>query len=208
MRQLTDDWQERYLNGDVPWEDPTPWPGLEGVFTRFVTKGLRVLDVGCGLGINTTHLAELGYEVIGIDVSEFAIARARERGRPSGCQFRVLDFMADAFTGVDAVFDRGCFHSFSDAAGRRSFANRAFAVLEADGLWINVSGSAENGESPEEIQEMKLPRLSVHEIADAVEPFFQFVEVQRAPFGTSAGRTDFDAFVSVLRRRRVHMNAG
>jgi methyl halide transferase len=203
MRQLTDDWQERYLNGDVPWEDPTPWPSLERTFARFVKKGVRVLDVGCGLGINTIHLAELGYEVIGIDISELAIARATQRGTPSGCQFRVLDFMEDVFTGVDAVFDRGCFHSFSDAAGRKSFANRAFAALRVDGLWINVSGSAENGESSEEIQEMKLPRLGLRDIAEAVEQFFQVVEIQRAPFGTSAGKTDFDAFVSVLRRRRV-----
>lgn len=201
MRQLTDDWQARYVAEDTPWEDSSPWPGLDGTLGRFVKKGSRVLDVGCGFGTNTIRLAELGYDVIGIDVAERAITYAKRRRAPSGCAFRVADFLVDECGPVDAVFDRGCFHSFASPAGRRCFTNRVFTVLCSGGLWIDVSGSTENGESAAQIEEMKLPRLSLQQIAGAVEPFFEIVEIERAQFGTSVGNTDFDAWVSVLRRK-------
>ena len=201
MRQLTDDWEQRYRSGDVPWEDASSWPGLESTLARFVKVGARVLDVGCGFGVNTVRLAELGYESVGIDVSGSAIARARENLNPAGCEFRVSDFMTDPYTGLDAVFDRGCFHSFADTVGRKSFVRRVFAALRPGGIWIDVSGSADNGESPDQVEEMKLPRLSVLDIAESVEPLFEIVEIQKAQFGISAGCTDFDAFVAVLRRR-------
>jgi ubiquinone/menaquinone biosynthesis C-methylase UbiE len=42
-----------------------------------ITPGERVLDLGCGTGAFTALLAEAGAEVIGADVAEAALARAR-----------------------------------------------------------------------------------------------------------------------------------
>jgi len=41
---------------------------------------LHVLDVGCGTGLNSEIIASLGHKVVGIDISEEAIKRYRERG--------------------------------------------------------------------------------------------------------------------------------
>lgn len=41
------------------------------------------LDVGCGPGRFTAHLAERGHVVLGIDVAPEAIARTRDRGAPA-----------------------------------------------------------------------------------------------------------------------------
>lgn len=63
----------------------------------------RILDVGCGRGRHALNLAERGYRVTGIDLSEAAIQEARRRGaeRNLPAVFKVRDMR-------DAVCD-GCF---------------------------------------------------------------------------------------------------
>jgi len=47
---------------------------------RLLNQGqVRVLDVGCGTGVNVTiPLARMGYSIVGVDPDESSIARARE----------------------------------------------------------------------------------------------------------------------------------
>lgn len=40
----------------------------------------RVLDVGCGTGVNSERIRRKGHEIVGIDVSETAISRYRDNG--------------------------------------------------------------------------------------------------------------------------------
>lgn len=56
---------------------------LLGQYTR--KKGLspqeiRILDIGCGSGRISSEMANLGYQVIGIDFSEEAVRKAQEKG--------------------------------------------------------------------------------------------------------------------------------
>jgi trans-aconitate methyltransferase len=44
-----------------------------------IARGQRVLDVGCGIGAETAFLAERGADVIGVDIDDALLARARER---------------------------------------------------------------------------------------------------------------------------------
>ena len=44
----------------------------------------RALDVGCGEGADAIWLAQRGWTVTGIDISEVAIGRAREASHPAG----------------------------------------------------------------------------------------------------------------------------
>jgi len=44
----------------------------------------RVVDAGCGSGVHAVLLAQLGVEVVGVDISEAMIARARENARKYG----------------------------------------------------------------------------------------------------------------------------
>src|SRR5262245_40604794 len=42
-------------------------------------QGRNALDFGCGAGRSTRFLRDLGFEVVGVDISEHMLARARER---------------------------------------------------------------------------------------------------------------------------------
>lgn len=59
-----------------------------------VGQGDRVLDVPCGVGRLTTHLATLGCDVVGVDLSGSYVTQARERSRDAD-QSRASFVLAD-----------------------------------------------------------------------------------------------------------------
>ncbi|MBO8175692.1 MAG: class I SAM-dependent methyltransferase [Thermococcus sp.] len=56
-------------------------------------KSGRALDIGCNAGLSSFVLEELGFEVIGIDIQEKAVERAKElaKKRGSKAEFYVMD---------------------------------------------------------------------------------------------------------------------
>lgn len=56
-------------------------------------KKKRVLDIGCGTGRHAIELALRGYEVVGVDLSESQLKRAREKAAAAGLKihFQRLD---------------------------------------------------------------------------------------------------------------------
>ena len=209
MRQLTDDFEARFRSGDTPWEYPQPWRDLDELFARFARPAARVLDVGCGLGTNALRLAALGYRVLGMDVSPTAIARAQARAHADGldCDFRCADILATGCGRFDVAFDRGCLHGFADPAGRSAFVAAVAAALPPGGLWIDVSGSADNDDRADVVLESALPRLTLAQLAAAAEPHFEAVEVVQGLYGATPD-TSFRAWVSVFRRREFRSGVG
>ena len=53
-----------------------------------------VLDVGCHQGHLTRHIASLCSRVVGIDIDQALLARARQLGTPANVEFRVQDILA------------------------------------------------------------------------------------------------------------------
>lgn len=83
-------WEHRYATGGYQPRDWTS-PFLAEWLPR-VPIG-RALDVACGAGRNTLALAEAGFETVGIDVSETAIAMAHKTATERGLtiDWRVAD---------------------------------------------------------------------------------------------------------------------
>jgi SAM-dependent methyltransferase len=92
----------------------------------------RALDIGCGLGSEVGYLASAGWQVVGIDVSEVAIARAAAGHRDASfarADVRRLPFGRHCF---DAALDRGCFH-YLPPDDRPVYADELRRVLKPGG---------------------------------------------------------------------------
>jgi len=63
---------------ELYFEEHPRWPRSER--DALLHARGRVLDVGCGAGRVALHLQRKGFEVVGLDSSEFALATARTRG--------------------------------------------------------------------------------------------------------------------------------
>lgn len=61
------------------------------VVQLFQPSGSKLLEIGCGTGQYTTKLAELGYHITAVDISEKMIARAREKIANLGYQVKWLN---------------------------------------------------------------------------------------------------------------------
>lgn len=98
--------------------------------TRAAVAGRRVIDIGCGFGRSSERLLGFGAAYVrGIDISETAIARARERTVPGRLEFSVDD-VTQALDGVyDAVFGRSILHHLD----YRGFLERVYADNLAPG---------------------------------------------------------------------------
>jgi SAM-dependent methyltransferase len=135
--QAHPEWEASYTR-DTPaaWDIGRPQPA----FVRLADKGLLtglLLDAGCGTGENSLLAASRGADVIGIDLSPTAIARAREKASERGLAARfevadALDLERLAFT-VDTVIDSGVFHVFNDD-DRARYVTSLAAALKPGGV--------------------------------------------------------------------------
>lgn len=82
------------------------------------TRGLRVLEIGCGMGTDGAQFAKAGANYTGIDLTDAAVELARKRFQVSGLkgEFRVadaerLDFAEASF---DLVYSHGVLHHTPD----------------------------------------------------------------------------------------------
>jgi SAM-dependent methyltransferase len=84
------------------------------------TRGLKVLEIGCGLGTDGAQFAKAGADYTGIDLTEASIELARKRFELAGLtgEFQVadaenLDFGDETF---DLVYSHGVLHHTPDTA--------------------------------------------------------------------------------------------
>ena len=96
----------------------------------------RILDLGCGPGLYTSRLAQLGHECVGIDYSPASIVHAREVAGEGGlrCTYIEEDLrLADFGEGYDLVMlISGELNVFSPPSAR-TILNKARAALKPAG---------------------------------------------------------------------------
>jgi SAM-dependent methyltransferase len=81
-----DEWDDRYASrGDGLWSGR-----VNGVLAAELSGHPpgRALDVGCGEGADAIWLAQAGWEVTGLDVSQVALSRAAEHAAAAGVTVR------------------------------------------------------------------------------------------------------------------------
>jgi SAM-dependent methyltransferase len=191
-------WNDSYASGVLPWDTGVPEPLLvEFVESGGVVSG-RTIEVGAGTGTNTIWLAQHGFDVLGVDVSPLAVekARAKIEGSDLRCGFATLDFLSALLPDgpFHFVFDRGCFHVFDEPEERSRFAQCVAAALEPGGLWLSLIGSTEG--PPREVGP---PRRSAQEVALAIEPVLEIIELRSAEFRAN----DVKAWFCLSRQRTI-----
>ena len=111
-------WDNLYKSQNIetmPWYNKNLDSDLEEELEkRKITKG-RILDLGTGPATQAVQLSKKGLQVIGSDVSESAINRAREiciHDKNKEISFIVDDILNSEIIdkSFNYVFDRGCFH--------------------------------------------------------------------------------------------------
>jgi SAM-dependent methyltransferase/glycosyltransferase involved in cell wall biosynthesis len=116
--------------------------------TLALPAGARILDVGCGSGWLSEYFARLGYEVLGIDISDDLIRMARERlenipykldhERPVRCRFLVHDIelapLAESFDGII------CYDSLHHLEDERAVFRHLASMLNVGGLMFVLEG--------------------------------------------------------------------
>lgn len=198
---VEDRYKERYERGDTPWDIGRPDFNLVEMVTKRPIEPCKALDIGCGTGDNAIWLSQQHFDVTGIDTSEMAIERAREKALEARvkCTLAVIDFITSKIEGVPFgfVFDRGCFHSLDSSDARRTFAENVHAHLANDGLWLSIIGNADEkrlGPGP--------PQRTARDIVNAVETHFEILSLVSGHFGSNRP-TPPRAWICLMRKRRT-----
>ncbi|MES2766136.1 MAG: class I SAM-dependent methyltransferase [Bacteroidota bacterium] len=103
-----------------------------------VAKGSRVLDLCCGYGRHSRALADCGYDVTGIDGSEYLIEKAKEEYGCDNTHFIHLDMRAEY---PEAPYDLvvnffTSFGYFDDEAENQLVFKRVFDALKISGYFF------------------------------------------------------------------------
>jgi SAM-dependent methyltransferase len=105
------------------------------VFAERWCRDRDVLDVGCGVGYGSAHLADVARRVVGGDVDAESIGYARRRYSRRNVEFHVLDATALPFP--DAAFDTVCaFETIEHLADPEALVREAARVLRATGTFL------------------------------------------------------------------------
>jgi SAM-dependent methyltransferase len=128
---------EARYDGLAEWYEDfrSPLPAHErDVLHRLLGPGSgRCLDLGCGTGVPTVAVAELGWSVVGVDVSDDLLDVARARG------LEVLEAPADALPFEDASFDAAVsFLTHTDIDGFPAAIAEAARVLRPDAPFVYI----------------------------------------------------------------------
>jgi len=193
-------WEARYVEGDLPWDTGRPDRNLIEAIAAHNVSPCRALEIGCGSGTNSLWMADAGFDVTAFDISSVAIEHGREKA--AAVERSVTFLVGDALTAdidgaaYDFAFDRGCFHSIESDKARRRFAERVAAHLSPHGLWLSLIGSRDGAP-----RESGPPRMSALEIAQAIEPCFEIVELTATHLDSNSEPAP-EAWRCLMRKRR------
>lgn len=102
------------------YANPDPWHISHARFrdtvlrrrlTPFI-RGKSVLELGCGEGHLTQAVFSTAQSVVGVDISDLAIARARSLSLPNA-RFEEADFLQISFQGYDVIAAIECIYYLS-----------------------------------------------------------------------------------------------
>lgn len=178
------DWQSHYESGIPPWETGQPSRELARVIAEQQIKPGRVIELGCGSGINAVWLAQQGFDVTALDFTPLAIDKARQRASAAGVlvRFVLADVLhlAEDFAPFPFFFDRGCYHCVR-TENARAYLQTLGKITSPGSLGLILAGNAKEPSPPGQGP----PVVSAEEIHAELMPAFEIVALREFRFDTS-----------------------
>ncbi|HEY9746808.1 MAG TPA: class I SAM-dependent methyltransferase [Oculatellaceae cyanobacterium] len=189
------DWQTLYQEQDVktlPWYYQELDPDLANALKSYNIRQGRFLDLGTGPGTQAVALAQLGFDVVGSDLSKAAIEKAQTLS--SKAVFVEDDILNTRLEpGFDYIFDRGCFHVLPPET-RSQYVQTVHHLLNPRGYLFLKPFSTANPEWP--AGPYRFNKEAIHAI---FEPAFELISVIDTIYqGTLAEKPQ--ALFAVLRK--------
>lgn len=137
------DWESRYQAGNTPWEKGQAAPPLLELLSELEASAWGegpVLVPGCGLGHDVRALGVLGIPVLGVDLSPFAVEKAREFPLAGTEIYELGNFLDPEWPAgrkFSAVWEHTCFCAI-DPGERARYAEAAADCLADGGLLAGV----------------------------------------------------------------------
>jgi SAM-dependent methyltransferase len=130
---LPDFWDTRYETSVMPW-DAGGVPDALRRHLHDLPPGARVLVPGCGSAYEVYHLAENGFDVLAIDFSAQAVARAQKQLGCFADRVRQADFFGFDLGGrpFDVMYERAFLCALPQRLWQR-YAERSAQVLAPGG---------------------------------------------------------------------------
>lgn len=103
--------------------------------STIIPIGGKILDLGCGPGLYTKRLSDIGYDVTGMDFSKRSIAYAREHDCKSKYIYQnylELDYV-EAYDSVILIY---CDYGALTPLERQMLLSKVYQVLKVGGLFI------------------------------------------------------------------------
>ena len=132
-----------YNSGGTTWEATAPNDSLMTVFSKFPNyfNNKRVIDLGCGEGRDTLFLSQQGVDVIGVDISPAALAKARELAEYKNINAKFIELNVLYLNGLpdnkfDTAINMGCLHMIVDFEERLNHIRNVYRILTEGGIFI------------------------------------------------------------------------
>lgn len=144
LRRISSDGETGYMDGSV-YEGRSKMEVLFGPGVWKELEGKVVVDFGCGEGEQAVEMAARGARrVIGLDIREDVLERARERAARAGVSDRCA-FVTKTDERADLVVSLDAFEHFADPAGvlslmRGLIHDRGRALVEFGPTWYHPLG--------------------------------------------------------------------
>lgn len=193
-------WDKYYAKQNIPWKSS----GLNKHINTFIRKyavGNKILEIGCGSGEDIPGLIKLKLNYTGLDISKESILQCKDKYK--GLKFHAYNILSTDGSNLfknkikySIIYDKGVFHNLKGDKQREKFAKKINNLLARKGIWVSVSGSADDLEKGGVHGAIFLQNYCV-----PIENYFEILEVKKSVYGLVDQKNDFNAWYCIARKR-------
>jgi ubiquinone/menaquinone biosynthesis C-methylase UbiE len=147
-------WEKEYETGTLVSKDDQPQAFMKRYIRRFTFMSgkepseWRVLDLGCGTGRNSNHLASLGADVVGVELAKNALDLAQKRADEMGVKVNYIhqsigEPLPLEDNSFDMILDITSSNSLNEAE-REIYIKEAARLLKPGGAFLVRALSLDN----------------------------------------------------------------